>query len=132
MGTDKFLLFVDGENDIAMYPISRLAAITCAADEAVLLRFSSGVAGGTGASYVNIIERFPFASSAGVSDVGDLTGNITWGSGVSSTTNGYKCGGHPNGSTIAQIDNYSLASSASGADWGDLSVAAKYNAGCQF
>ena len=49
MGTDKFLLFVDGENDIAMYPISRLAAITCAADEAVLLRFSSGVAGGTGA-----------------------------------------------------------------------------------
>ena len=46
---EKFLLFVDDENDIAMYPLSKLAAVTCAADEAVLLRFSSGVAGGTGA-----------------------------------------------------------------------------------
>ena len=46
---EKFLLFVDAENDIAMYPLSKLAAVTCAADEAVLLRFSSGVAGGTGA-----------------------------------------------------------------------------------
>ena len=46
---EKFLLFVDDENDIAMYPVSKLAAVTCAADEAVLLRFSSGVAGGTGA-----------------------------------------------------------------------------------
>jgi|TARA_R100001198_G_C5029831_1_gene96074 hypothetical protein len=46
---EKFLLFVDAENDIAMYPVSKLAAVTCAADEAVLLRFSSGVAGGTGA-----------------------------------------------------------------------------------
>ena len=52
MGTDKFLLFVDGENDIAMYPIARLAAVTCAADEAVLLRFNSSVepAGGTAAA----------------------------------------------------------------------------------
>jgi|TARA_R100000482_G_C5029947_1_gene103603 hypothetical protein len=49
---EKFLLFVDGENDIAMYPVSRLAAVTCAADEAVLLRFNSSVepAGGTAAA----------------------------------------------------------------------------------
>ena len=41
----KFLLFVDEENDIAMYPLSSLISITCAADEAIVLNFKNSLGG---------------------------------------------------------------------------------------
>jgi len=46
---EKFLIFIDAADDAAMFPVSKLVAVTCAADATVLLRFPSGVAGGTGA-----------------------------------------------------------------------------------
>jgi|TARA_R110000824_G_scaffold1885_4_gene9255 hypothetical protein len=46
---EKFLIFIDAADDAAMYPASKLVCMTCAGDGAVLLRFPSGVAGGTGA-----------------------------------------------------------------------------------
>ena len=41
----KFLLFVDAENDLAMYPLSSLISITCAADEAIVLNFKNSLGG---------------------------------------------------------------------------------------
>ena len=44
----KFLKFIDAADDAGMWPVSKLAAITCAGDGAVLVRFASGVGGGFG------------------------------------------------------------------------------------
>ena len=41
----KFLLFVDAENDLAMYPLSSLISITCAADEAIVMNFKNSLGG---------------------------------------------------------------------------------------
>jgi len=46
---EKYFLFVDAANDVAMYPTHKLAAVTCAGDTTILMQFASGVAGGTGA-----------------------------------------------------------------------------------
>ena len=46
---EKYFLFVDAADDVAMYPVSKLAAVTCAANTTILMQFASGVAGGTGA-----------------------------------------------------------------------------------
>ena len=40
---EKFLLFVDAENDIAMFPLSKLISVTCAADEAIVLNFANSL-----------------------------------------------------------------------------------------
>ena len=39
----KFLLFVDAADDAAMYPVSRLLAMTCASDGQLLLKFEGSV-----------------------------------------------------------------------------------------
>ena len=46
---EKYLIFIDDADDAGMWPASKLAAVTCAGDGAVLVRFASGIAGGTGA-----------------------------------------------------------------------------------
>ena len=46
---EKYFLFVDAADDVAMYPTHKLAAVTCAGDTTILMKFASGVAGGTGA-----------------------------------------------------------------------------------
>jgi len=46
---EKYFLFVDAADDVAMFPVSKLAAVTCAANTTILMQFASGVAGGTGA-----------------------------------------------------------------------------------
>ena len=46
---EKFLIVIDAADDAAMFPVSKLVCMTCAGDGAVLLRFPSGIAGGTGA-----------------------------------------------------------------------------------
>ena len=46
---EKYFLFVDAADDVAMYPVSKLAAVTCAANTTILMQFAIGVAGGTGA-----------------------------------------------------------------------------------
>ena len=45
---EKYLIFIDAADDAGMWPVSKLAAVTCAGDGAVLVRFASGVGGGFG------------------------------------------------------------------------------------
>ena len=45
---EKYLIFIDDADDAGMWPVSKLAAVTCAGDGAVLVRFASGVGGGFG------------------------------------------------------------------------------------
>ena len=45
---NKYLLIVDAADDAAMFPVSGLRAITCAADATVLLQFAPGIHDPTG------------------------------------------------------------------------------------
>ena len=45
---DKFLLVIDAADDAAMFPVSGLRAVTCAADATVLLQFAPGIHDPTG------------------------------------------------------------------------------------
>ena len=51
----KYFLFVDAENDLAMYDVDRLQSITCAADEAILMKFAPGSLGEGQAGSVDIV-----------------------------------------------------------------------------
>jgi hypothetical protein len=51
---DKFLVFIDGADDAACYPLANLLGITCASDGAVLMKFKSSVGGGTGAEHDSV------------------------------------------------------------------------------
>ena len=50
---EKFLIFIDDADDAGMWPVSRLAAVTCAGDGAVLVRFNSSVEPGGGTAAAN-------------------------------------------------------------------------------
>jgi len=60
----KYFLFVDAENDIAMYDVDRLQSITCAADEAILLKFAPGSLGEGQAASVDIVTLTTTAGAA--------------------------------------------------------------------
>ena len=53
MVNEKYIVVVDAADDAGMWPASRLAAVTCAGDGAVLVRFGSGIAGGGGTAAEN-------------------------------------------------------------------------------
>ena len=46
----KFLIFIDGTDDAAMYPLSRLLGVTVAAEGVVNLRFEPSFNGGPAGS----------------------------------------------------------------------------------
>jgi len=50
---EKYLIFIDDSDDAGMWPVSRLAAVTCAGDGAVLVRFNSSVEPGGGTAAAN-------------------------------------------------------------------------------
>jgi len=50
---EKYLIFIDDADDAGMWPVSRLAAVTCAGDGTVLVRFGSGISGGGGTAAEN-------------------------------------------------------------------------------
>ena len=83
---------------------------------------SGGGIGGAGA--VNTIDKFPFASDANATDVGDLSNSTGryWSTGQSSTTNGYTSGGYSyyGGGSFNIIDKFPFASNANATDVGDL------------
>jgi hypothetical protein len=79
---------------------------------------TSGYAtGGTGPPFSTVIDKFPFASDANATDVGDLTQTRTNASGQSSADNGYTSGGSP---TINTIDKFPFSADANATDVGDL------------
>ena len=60
----KYFLFVDDENDIAMYDVDRLQSVTCAADEAILMKFAPGSLGEGQAASVDIVTLTTTAGAA--------------------------------------------------------------------
>ena len=42
---EKFLYFNDDDNDVAMYPVKNLIAVTCASNTATILKFAPGSLG---------------------------------------------------------------------------------------
>jgi hypothetical protein len=50
---EKYIIAIDAADDAGMWPASRLAAVTCAGDGAVLVRFGSGISGGGGTAAEN-------------------------------------------------------------------------------
>ena len=50
----KMLIFIDGADDAAMYPVHSLIGVTVAGDGQVLMQFKSSVGGNTGAEHDSI------------------------------------------------------------------------------
>ena len=72
----------------------------------------------------NIIEKFPFATDANATDVGDLTVARSRAAGVTSTDSGYSLGGSPapvDGGLTSFMDKFPFATDANATDVGDLS-----------
>jgi hypothetical protein len=82
----------------------------------------------------NVIDKFPFATDAGATDVGDLTRNSNGAAGQSSDVSGYTSGGNPTGEVPAgdkTIDKFPFATNANATDVGDLTVARREISGGQ-
>jgi hypothetical protein len=75
---------------------------------------------------LNTIDKFPFATDANATDVGDLTQGRYAVGGQSSTDNGYTSGGN---NPVNTIDKFPFASDANATDVGDLSVSRRRPAG---
>ena len=73
--------------------------------------------GGYGPTTTNVIEKFPFATDANATDVGDLTLARFGLMGNSSTASGYAVGNNPRGDTI---DKFPFAADGNATDVGDL------------
>jgi hypothetical protein len=72
----------------------------------------------------NVIDKFPFASDADATDVGNLLATTKYLSGQSSTTHGYTAGGDTAPSNYTNvIQKFSFSSDGNSTDVGDLTVA---------
>lgn len=84
---------------------------------------SGGDAPTPGSPHINIIDKFPFATDANATDVGDLTVSRLSGAGQSSTDSGYTSGGTgPSPGTTNTIDKFPFATNANATDVGDTDV----------
>ena len=50
----KFLMFIDAEDDAATYPAANLLAMTCASNGVLELQFKSSIGGGVGAEHDSV------------------------------------------------------------------------------
>ena len=83
--------------------------------------FTSGGEGPAGV-FLNVIERFPFATNSNAADYGDLTVSGMGGSGTSSTSHGFTAGrSSPSTGVLNTIDRFPFASAANATDVGNLS-----------
>ena len=80
------------------------------------------------ATVFNTIDKFPFATNASATDVGDATVARNYTAGVSSSTYGYISGGIPASNVI---DSFPFASNANASDVGDLTASRGSAAGQQ-
>jgi len=74
-----------------------------------------------GLTRTNIIDKFPFATDANATDVGDLAQARYWTAGQSSSVSGYTSGGASPGYS-SLIDKFPFASNASASSVGQLSI----------
>lgn len=79
----------------------------------------------------NVIDKFPFASNANATDVGDVTVSRYGAAGQSSTSSGYTSGGitFSPGAVLNVIDKFPFSSDSNSTDVGDLSQSRAYSAG---
>lgn len=94
---------------------------------------SGGFVPGTPA-YYDSINKFPFATDAGSSNVATLTQARRQAAGQSSTTHGYVSGGEvnvPATSSVNTIDKFPFATDSNATDVGDLSAIRRGGAGHQ-
>jgi len=100
--------------------------------------YTMGFGGGGAPTDSDKIEKWPFASDANSTDVGDMTVSKGWGSGQSSKTHGYHSGGgyrNPGTSLPAMsaiIEKFPFASDANATDSGDLTLARFGAAGTEY
>ena len=81
-------------------------------------------------SNINVIDKWPFASDANATDVGDLNATKNSAAGVSSPDHGYVVGGNePTRSNV--LDRFAYASDGNATDHGDLASAVDDNVGSQ-
>ena len=88
----------------------------------------SGYSSGGTTPDKNTIDKFPFASDANATDVGDLTQERNNAAGQSSTASGYTSGGSV-GPSLNTIDKFPFASDGNATDVGDLTQARRSAAG---
>jgi hypothetical protein len=81
-------------------------------------------------STTNVIDKFPFASDADATDVGDLTVGRYGPTGQSSTDYGYTSGGNPGPLNV--IDKFPFSSDGNASDVGDITVGRYRVAGQQY
>ena len=91
--------------------------------------YTSGGAQAIAPTFVNTIDKFPFANNANATDVGDLTVQRSLMAGQSSPVSGYTSGGYTP-TPVNTIDKFPFASNANATDVGDLTVA-RYRAAGQ-
>lgn len=60
----KYFLFLDAENDIAMYDVDRLQSVTCATDATILMKFAPGSLGEGQAASVDVVTLTTTAGAA--------------------------------------------------------------------
>lgn len=85
--------------------------------------YTSGGYTSTAPTQTNTIDKFPFATIANASDVGDITVARVNSTGQSSTVSGYTSGGHnltPPATYTNIIDKFPFATNANATDVGDL------------
>ncbi len=80
-------------------------------------------AGGLTPTYVNVIDKFPFASDANAIDVGDLSVVRGYAAGVSSDVGGYAAGGIDGSVSVATIDLFYFNSGVTAANFGTIANA---------
>lgn len=105
-----------------------LARRTSAGQESTTNGYTTGGDQGTpGSTYpsTNNIDKFPFASNANATDVGDLTSNRKQVVGQSSVSNGYACGGSTVGSGqtgqwVSNIERFPFATNSNSTLIADL------------
>ena len=83
---------------------------------------SGYTSGGRVGISVNPIDKFPFASDANATDVGDTLVAVKEGSGSSSTSHGYIAGGEDTSARISTIQKFPFAADANATDVGDLTT----------
>ena len=94
---------------------------------------AGGLASPPPTNTINTIDKFPFASDANATDVGDLTQSRQEASGQSSLASGYVSGGQtaPPSPVVNTIDKFPFASDSNATDVGDLTTNLGHSAGQQ-
>ena len=122
---DKFSFSSDGNaTDVGDLTLARTYA---SGHSSSANGYTSSGQGAPGPTYVPsnfTIDKFPFASDANATDVGDLTVETFGRMGQNSTDNGYSSGG----GYVTDIDKFPFASDGNATDIGDLTVARRYGA----